>query len=81
MATRQVSRRGAFTYRAFRAATRRGRIYLVDRNPGAGTWHLEHAWWVFMETGQNSRDKFLAFGQQTVVTGDVIGVYLFRNND
>jgi len=42
-------------------------------------WRLDHASWVFTETGQSSRDKFLASGQQTVVTGEVIGIYLFRN--
>src|SRR6478736_1812998 len=29
-------------------------------------WHLEHASWVYMQTGQNSQDKFLASGQQVV---------------
>jgi hypothetical protein len=41
-------------------------------------WHLEHASWVYMQTGQNSRDKFLASGQQVVVSGEVVGIYLFR---
>ena len=42
-------------------------------------WHLDHASWVFMKTGQSSRDKFLASGQQTVVSGEVVGIYLFRS--
>jgi hypothetical protein len=33
---------------------------------------------VFIETGQSSRDRFLASGQQTVVNGEVVGIYLFR---
>ena len=41
-------------------------------------WHLAHASWVYMQTGQNSRDKFLASGQQVVVSGEVVGIYLFR---
>lgn len=41
-------------------------------------WRLEHASWVYVQTGQNSRDKFLASGQQVVVQGEVVGVYLFR---
>jgi hypothetical protein len=41
-------------------------------------WHLEHASWVFMATGESSRDKFLASRQQTVVSGEVVGIYLFR---
>lgn len=41
-------------------------------------WRLEQASWIFMETGQSSRDKFLASGQLTVVTGQVVGIYLFR---
>jgi hypothetical protein len=44
-------------------------------------WHLEHANWVYIQTGQNSRDKFLASGQHVVVTGEVIGIYLFRRDD
>lgn len=41
-------------------------------------WRLEHASWVYVQTGQNSRDKFLASGQHVVVSGDVVGIYLFR---
>lgn len=41
-------------------------------------WHLEHASWVYVQTGQDSRDKFLQSGQQVVVLGEVVGLYLFR---
>lgn len=41
-------------------------------------WHLEHASWVYVERGQNSRDKLLASGQQTVVQGEIRGIFLFR---
>jgi hypothetical protein len=44
-------------------------------------WKLEHANWVFVQTGQNSRDKFLTTGQQSVVTGEVMGIYLFRRDE
>ncbi|MGK2881570.1 MAG: hypothetical protein ACSLE6_12515 [Mycobacterium sp.] len=44
-------------------------------------WRLEHANWVFMETGQSSRNKFLTTGQHTVTNGEVVGMYLFRRED
>jgi hypothetical protein len=44
-------------------------------------WRLEHANWVYVETGQNSRNKFLSTGQQVVTTGQVMGIYLFRRDD
>jgi hypothetical protein len=36
---------------------------------------------VYLETGQNSRNKFLSSGQQVVTTGQVIGIYLFRRDE
>jgi ribosomal protein S27E len=42
---------------------------------------LLHADWICIQTGQNSRDKFMASGQHVVVTGEVIGIYLFRRDD
>jgi hypothetical protein len=42
-------------------------------------WHLEHVGYYFMITGETSRDKFLASGQNTAVNGKTMGVYLFRN--
>lgn len=41
-------------------------------------WELIHAGYVFQETGSESRDKFLASGQQVAVSGHVLGIYLFR---
>lgn len=41
-------------------------------------WKLEHAGYVFRVTGSESRDKFLASGQQEAVSGEIIGIYLFR---
>jgi hypothetical protein len=47
----------------------------------AAGWRLQHASWVFVETGQDSRDKFLMSGQSVVVNGQVVGVYLFRRDE
>ena len=44
-------------------------------------WRLEHVGYYFMITGETSRDKFLASGQNTAVNGKTMGVYLFRNAD
>jgi hypothetical protein len=44
-------------------------------------WHLEHVGYVFRHTGSVSRDKFFSSGQQEAVTGQVIGIYLFRAVD
>jgi hypothetical protein len=41
-------------------------------------WHLEHASWLFVQTGMNSKDKVLSAGQWTNASGEVVGVYLFR---
>jgi hypothetical protein len=41
-------------------------------------WQLVEAGFAFRQTGQASRDKFLASGQQVAVMGDTVGVYLFR---
>jgi hypothetical protein len=41
-------------------------------------WTLQHAGYVFRETGSVSRDKLLSSGQTAQVTGEVIGIYLFR---
>ena len=42
-------------------------------------WRLEHVGYVFVVTGESSRDKFMASGQQTAVSGETVGIYLFRN--
>jgi hypothetical protein len=41
-------------------------------------WRLEHAGYVFQETGTVSRDKLLSSGQTSAITGMIVGVYLFR---
>lgn len=42
-------------------------------------WKLEHVGYYFMITGETSRDKFLASGQNTAVSGKSMGIYFFRN--
>jgi hypothetical protein len=44
-------------------------------------WHLEHAGYVFLITGESSSDKLFATGENTAVSGQTVGVYLFRNTD
>jgi hypothetical protein len=41
-------------------------------------WHLEHAGYVFVETGSTSTNRVLATGQGVVTKGHVAGIYLFR---
>ena len=44
-------------------------------------WKLEHVGYVFVVTGESSRDKLLSSGQATAVSGKTMGIYLFRNGD
>jgi uncharacterized caspase-like protein len=44
-------------------------------------WRLEHVGHVFVITSESSRNKLLLTGQQTAVSGNTIGIYLFRNID
>lgn len=41
-------------------------------------WRLEHAGYVFVETGSTSTNRVLATGQGVVTKGHVAGIYLFR---
>jgi hypothetical protein len=41
-------------------------------------WELVNGDFVFVMTGQESRDKFLASGQNVAVAGTVMGYYLFK---
>jgi hypothetical protein len=43
-------------------------------------WNLQHVGYYFMTTGETSRDKFLASGQNVAVKGKTMGVYLFRHS-
>ncbi|TCD47132.1 hypothetical protein [Chlorobium sp. N1] len=44
-------------------------------------WRLEHAGYVYRVTGSESRDKFMASGQQEAVSGEIVGIYIFRASD
>jgi len=41
-------------------------------------WHLEHAGYYFMITGEQSTDRVFVTGEATAVSGVTMGVYLFR---
>lgn len=43
-------------------------------------WHLQHASYFFMVTGETSTARVLLSGEATAVSGVTVGVYLFRNN-
>ena len=44
-------------------------------------WRLIHAGYAYRETYSESRDKFLASGQQIATSGEIVAVYLFRRAD
>jgi len=44
-------------------------------------WRLEHAGYVYRQTGSVSRDKFFSSGQQEAIHGEIVGVYIFRATD
>jgi hypothetical protein len=41
-------------------------------------WDLVNGSFVFLELGSESRDKFMASGQQVAVKGSIVGYYLFK---
>lgn len=41
-------------------------------------WRLEHAGYFYMVTGETSTKKMMVTGDETVVSGVTVGVYLFR---
>lgn len=44
-------------------------------------WALVNGSFVFVETGQQSRDKFMSSGQNVAVRGKVVGYYVFRRSE
>ena len=44
-------------------------------------WELLTASFVFIQEGQQSRDKFMSSGQNVATKGTTMGYYLFRRND
>jgi hypothetical protein len=41
-------------------------------------WEIVNGSFVFVEEGQQSRDKFLASGQNVATKGSIVGYYLFK---
>ena len=41
-------------------------------------WDLVNGSFIFVEQGQQSRDKFMSSGQNVAIKGTVVGYYLFR---
>jgi hypothetical protein len=41
-------------------------------------WDLVNGSFVFVEQGQESRDKFMSSGQNVAIKGETVGYYLFR---
>jgi hypothetical protein len=62
---------------ANRTATHAGTLAAIE----AVGWHLEHVGYIFMITGESSSDRILGTGQNTAVSGETVGIYLFRNTD
>jgi hypothetical protein len=60
-----------------RIATHAGTLAAIE----AIGWHLEHVGYIFMITGESSSDRILGTGQNTAVSGETVGIYLFRNSD
>jgi hypothetical protein len=48
------------------------------RNEG---WELVSGSFVFVETGQQSRDKFMSSGQNVAISDGTIGYYLFKRSE
>jgi hypothetical protein len=60
-----------------RTATHAGTLAAIE----SVGWHLEHVGYIFMITGESSSDRMLGGGQNTAVSGETVGIYLFRNTD
>jgi hypothetical protein len=43
-------------------------------------WRLEHVNHVFMATGESSTGRVMLSGENTAVSGAIVGIYLFRND-
>ena len=44
-------------------------------------WDLVNGSFVFVQHGQQSRDKFMSSGQNVAIKGSVVGYYLFRRDE
>jgi hypothetical protein len=50
----------------------------VINSVAAEGWDLVNASFVFVEQGQQSRDKFMSSGQNVAIKGETVGYYVFR---
>jgi hypothetical protein len=41
-------------------------------------WRLEHVGYIYRITGSESRGKFMDSAQQEAVSGEIVGIYIFR---
>jgi hypothetical protein len=67
-----VALTGAFARQATKDSTD-----LLNRVCGQG-WEVVAADFVFVQTSEQSRNKFVKTGQDTAIAGSVIGYYVFR---
>jgi hypothetical protein len=44
-------------------------------------WDIVNGSFVFVEQGQQSRDKFMSSGQNVAIQGTIVGYYLFRRSE
>jgi len=58
----------------------RGPVAILNAVADEG-WELVNGSFVFLESGQVSRNRALATGQQVAISGTVIGYYLFKRNE
>lgn len=59
---------------------RSGRMDVLSQIESEG-WELAHVGHVFVETGSDTRDKWMASGQRAAVAGKIVGIYLFRRGE
>lgn len=59
---------------------RSGRMDALSQVEDEGRAFMQ-ASYVFVQTGEDSHDKFLASGQRTAIRGKIVGIYLFRRRD
>jgi hypothetical protein len=59
---------------------RAGRMDVLSQIESEG-WELAHVGYVFVETGSDTRDKWMASGQRAAVAGKIVGIYLFRRGE
>ena len=64
---------------AFAGSTQTTDCSHIIQSIEAEGWRLKHVGYVYRMTGTVSRDKLLASGQQTGVSGEIVGIYLFRS--